>query len=186
MPARDNRELFEALVRQHERQIYRVAFRLAGSQEEAQDLVQDALLEAFRDFGRFEPGSRFDRWIFRIMSNTQIDKVRRRGRLVFESLDTPWDSDEGGAIAREIPDTAAGPEERLLQNELEAPLQRALDALPPDFRAVVILSDIEGMTYEEISATLRCPIGTVRSRLSRARNLMRRLLGPHLRQLFGT
>jgi len=173
-------------VRQHERQIYRVAFRLAGSQEEAQDLVQDALLEAFRDFARFEPGSRFDRWIFRIMSNTQIDKVRRRGKLVFESLDTPWGSEAGEAVAREIPDSAAGPEEQLLQNELEAPLQRALDALPPDFRTVVILSDIEGLTYEEISATLHCPIGTVRSRLSRARNQMRKLLGPHLRQLFGT
>jgi RNA polymerase sigma-70 factor (ECF subfamily) len=184
--SREDRELFETLVRQHEAQIYRVAYRLTGNHDEAQDLIQDVLLEAFQDFQRFEQGTRFDRWVFRIMSNTQIDKIRRRSKLVIESLDNAWDSEEGEGRTREIEDSAAGPEAQLLQKQLEAPLQRALAALPPEFRTVIILSDMEGLTYEEISSTLHCPIGTVRSRLNRGRNMMRKLLGPHLRQVFET
>jgi RNA polymerase sigma-70 factor (ECF subfamily) len=171
-------------VRQHEVQIYRVAYRLTGNHDEAQDLIQDVLLEALQDFPHFEPGTRFDRWVLRIMSNTQIDKARRRSRVVIESLDAAWDKEQGENPPREVVDSAAGPEEQLMQKELEAPLQRALAALPAEFRAVVVLSDMEGMSYEEISQVLRCPIGTVRSRLNRGRNMMRKLLGPHLRQLF--
>jgi RNA polymerase sigma-70 factor, ECF subfamily len=191
---REDLELFEALTRRHEAQIYRVAYRLTGSHDEAQDLIQDALLEALRDFARFERGTHFDRWLFRIMSNTQIDKVRRRPKVAIISIDDAWNGEWGGPSERwygerrlrDVPDDSAGPEEQLLRHELEAPLQRALAALPPEFRSAVILADLEGMTYEEISHALGCPIGTVRSRLNRGRNLMRKLLGPHLRQIFET
>jgi RNA polymerase sigma-70 factor (ECF subfamily) len=176
--------LFESLVRQYQEPIYRVAYRLTGNHEDAQDLVQDALIEAYQSFGRFERGTHFDRWVYRIMSNTNIDKMRRRPKVQIESLDAPVTLDDGTGIERDVADETQDPERRLLQRLLEEPLQRALDALPQEFRSVVVLSDMEGMSYEEISITLKCPVGTVRSRLHRGRNLLRKMLGPHLRSVF--
>src|SRR5438270_7828520 len=107
-------ELFEALVRQNQEQIYRVAYRLTGNHEDAQDLVQDALIEAYESFGRFERGTHFDRWIYRIMANTNIDKVRRRPKVQIESLDAPVTMEDGSGLEREIADETQDPESRLL------------------------------------------------------------------------
>src|SRR5947209_235928 len=119
-------ELFEALVRQNQEQIYRVAYRMTGSHEDAQDLVQDALLEAYQSFGRFERGTHFDRWVYRIMSNTNIDRLRRRPKVQIESLDAPVTIEDGAGFEREIADVTQDPECRLLEGLLEEPLQRAL------------------------------------------------------------
>jgi RNA polymerase sigma-70 factor (ECF subfamily) len=175
--------LFEALVHQHRDQIYRVAYRLTGNYDEAQDLVQDALIEAYQAFGRFERGTHFDRWLYRIMANTNIDRVRRRRRLQMESLDAPVEREDGSRVEHEIADTTQDPVVHLLEGQLEEPLQRALDALPREFRSVVVLCDMEGLSYEEISGALHCPVGTVRSRLHRGRNLLRKMLAPHLRSV---
>jgi RNA polymerase sigma-70 factor, ECF subfamily len=177
-------ELFEALVRQYQEQIYRVAYRMTGNHEDAQDLVQDALIEAYESFGRFERGTHFDRWIYRIMSNTNIDKLRRRPKVQIDSLDAPVMMEDGSGVERDIADETEDPETRLMHGLLEEPLQQALDALPQEFRSVVVLSDMEGLSYEEISHTLCCPVGTVRSRLHRGRNLLRKMLGPQLRSVF--
>jgi RNA polymerase sigma-70 factor (ECF subfamily) len=180
----DELELFEGLVRQHQEGIYRVAYRLTGNHDDAQDLVQEALVEAYQSFGRFERGTHFDRWVYRIMSNTNIDRIRQRPKVKIDSLDAPVAVGEGDQVGREIADETADPEGRLMEGLLVEPLQRALDALPQEFRGVVVLSDMEGLSYEEISAVLRCPVGTVRSRLHRGRNLLRKMLGPHLRNIF--
>lgn len=178
---------FERLIREHEAVLYRLAYRMTGNHDDAQDLVQDVVLEAFQYLSRFKEGSRFDRWIYRVMTHTYIDQVRwRRRRGVIRSLD-----DAGGVVEGDvtpsgvspvhaIADPAPGPEERLMRSTLDESWQQALDSLPAAFRLVVILFDMEGLTYEEIARILHCPIGTVRSRLSRGRDRLRTLLKPQL------
>lgn len=171
-PERIERTLaeFESLVNQYQRPMTRVAYRLAGNHDDAQDLLQDALYEAYRNFDRFEHGSRFDRWIYRIMTNRHIDRVRRRQKVQFLSLDQ---ADDDGDEGWQLEDRAADPAEVLVADLLDETLQRALMELPDEYRVAVILVDLEGMTYDEVARIAGCPIGTVRSRLHRGRYLLR-------------
>jgi len=168
-PREDESTLFERLIARHQERLYRVAYRMTGSHEEAQDLLQDAILEAFKAFPHFRKGTYFDKWLYRIMSHTFIDHYRRQKRVRFESLDEPVGAN-GVESYREIADTMADPALRLERETLDEPVQAALDSLPADFRLVLILADIEEFSYEEIADMLHCPIGTVRSRLHRARS----------------
>ena len=170
-------EPFEALLRQHQDRLYAMAHRLAGNHDDAQDLLQQGLIEAYSAFDRFEPGTRFDRWVYRIMYHSFLDIVRKRPRFSLLSLDAPWDDEEGNSGIHDVRDSRRGPERALLDEVLSEPLQRALDALPAEFRAVVVLADMQELSYEEVARALNCPVGTVRSRLHRARGLMRRALG---------
>jgi RNA polymerase sigma-70 factor (ECF subfamily) len=174
----DDVDLFARLLATHQDKLYRVAYRMAGHHEDAQDLLQDALLEAYRSFKRFQRGTYFDKWLYRIMTNTFIDRQRHRKRVgPVESLDAPFSSsEEGGGAGREIPDWTDEPSERVLSETFEEPIQAALDALPPEFRMVLILSDVEEFSYEEIAEMMDTPLGTVRSRLHRARAMMRQKL----------
>jgi RNA polymerase sigma-70 factor (ECF subfamily) len=169
---------FEELLQRHLRSIYRVAYRLAGNHDDAEDLAQEALVEAFRAFDRYQPGTYFDRWVYRIMTRTHIDRVRHRGRRPETSLDAPASSNGETLIAR-IGDVRDDPQYRTEATDLDGPVQAALDSLPDEFRAVVVLADIEGLSYDEIALAVGRPIGTVRSRLHRARDMLRRAL-PHL------
>lgn len=172
----DEVELFARLLAAHQDKLYRVAYRMAGHHEDAQDLLQDALLEAYRSFKKFQRGSYFDKWLYRIMTNTFIDRQRHKKRVgPTESLDAPTLGESEGA-GREIPDWADEPSRRVLEDKFDEPVQKALDALPPEFRMVLILSDVEEFSYEEISEMMDTPIGTVRSRLHRARAMMRQKL----------
>jgi len=175
-PSADEVALFEELVRQYEQQMYRVAYRLTGNHEDAQDLIQDALYEAFRNFDRFEPGTRFDRWLYRIMTNRHIDRVRKQSKVTVLSLDQPQESDDGREQSWELPDEEEDPAEKVIREVLDERIQEALDELPEEYRLAVILADLEDLTYEEVSQVLGCPIGTVRSRLHRGRNLLREKL----------
>ena len=164
----DESALFESLLERHQARLYRVAYRMAGNHDEAQDLLQDAVVEAYRAFASFRQGTYFDRWLYRIMTRTFIDRQRVRKRTRTESLDVPLggDSDYG---ARELPDSENDPGSMVERNVLAEPIERALASLAPDFRLVIILADIEEMSYEDIAAAINCPVGTVRSRLHRAR-----------------
>lgn len=177
--SQDDVDLFARLLAAHQDKLYRVAYRMAGHHEDAQDLLQDALLEAYRSFKKFQRGSYFDKWLYRIMTNTFIDRQRHKKRVgVVESLDAPLPGsgeNEGGA-GRDIPDWSDEPSRRILQDKFDEPVQKALDSLPPEFRMVLILSDVEEFSYEEISEMMDTPIGTVRSRLHRARAMMRQKL----------
>jgi RNA polymerase sigma-70 factor (ECF subfamily) len=168
---------FEALRREHQSQLYAMAFRLTGNADDAQDLLQQSLIEAYTAFDRFAPGTRFDRWVYRIMYHSFLDHVRRRPKFSLLSLDASWDEGEGERGARDVADDRLGPQDELLNGILSEPLQRALDALPAEFRAVVELADVQELSYEGVARTLDCPIGTVRSRLHRARSMMRKALG---------
>src|SRR5207247_9782333 len=150
-------EPFEALLRQHQDRLYAMAYRLAGNHDDAQDLLQQGLIEAYSAFDRFETGTRFDRWVYRIMYHSFLDIVRKRPRFSLLSLDAPWDDEEGSSGGHDVPDSRGGPEKSLLDEVLSEPLQRALDALPAEFRAVVVLADMQELSYEEVARTLGCP-----------------------------
>ena len=174
----DDVDLFASLLAAHQDKLYRVAFRMAGHHEDAQDLLQDALLEAYRSFKRFQRGTYFDKWLYRIMTNTFIDRQRHRKRVGrMESLDAPLPGrTDGETVGREIADWKDEPSQRVLRDTFTEPLQKALDALKPEFRLVLILADVEEFSYEEISEMMDTPIGTVRSRLHRARDMVRQAL----------
>jgi RNA polymerase sigma-70 factor, ECF subfamily len=171
---------FEELLSRHFRSIYRVAYRLAGNADDAEDLMQEAVAEAFRAFDRYQAGTYFDRWVYRIMHRTHIDGIRRRGRRPEVSFDAPT-SPEGDPLLARLGDTGGDPQHLTEVRDLDGPIQAALENLPPEFRTVVVLADIEGLSYDEIAAVAACPVGTVRSRLHRAREALRSALRPYVR-----
>ncbi|HKV43736.1 MAG TPA: sigma-70 family RNA polymerase sigma factor [bacterium] len=170
---------FEELVQRHQGQIYRVAYRLTGNHDDAEDLAQEAIVEAFRAFDRYQPGTYFDRWLYRIMSRTYIDTVRRRNRRPMVSLDAPIGG-AGGPLVMLMGDSRDDPQQRTEATDLEGTIQAALDRLPEEFRTAIVLADIEGLSYDEVAHALRCPVGTVRSRLHRARQTLRDTIGSHV------
>lgn len=172
----DKRE-FDALVSRHHRQAYNIAYRLAGNHADAEDLTQEAFLRAYRFFDRYNREMPFENWLYRIISNVFIDELRKRPKARGQSLDQPLpNTGSDSEIRLEIPDVTGDPAYTMLQTSLDEPLQRALNALPHDFKEAVILADVEGMSYEEIADVMGCSLGTVRSRLHRGRKMLRNRL----------
>lgn len=172
---REERRDFDDLVHRHHRQAYNIAYRMTGNRADAEDLVQEAFLRAFRFFGQYRRDMPFENWLYRIMSNVFIDTLRKRPKVRIRSLDEPISTEEGDAPF-EIADKRAGPEEAALATDLDARIQQALLTLPNDFRLAVIYADIEGLSYEEIAEAMGTSIGTVRSRIHRGRRMLRERL----------
>lgn len=165
---------FDRLVQRYHKQAYNIAYRMTGNNADAEDLTQEAFVRAFRFFGNYRRDWPFDNWLYKIMSNLFVDDLRRRPKARLQSLDQPLDlGGRSDDVYLEIPDAGANPERMIMSHELDEHIQRALNSLPKDFRMTVILADIEGMSYEEISNAMRCSLGTVRSRLHRGRKLLR-------------
>jgi RNA polymerase sigma-70 factor (ECF subfamily) len=162
-------------VRRYHRQAYNIAYRLTGNHADAEDLTQEAFVRAFRFFENYRRDLPFENWLYRIISNLFVDDLRRKPKARIHSLDAPVGGDASSESQAffEIPDTRENPERVVLHEELDEQIQKALASLPADFRMTVILADIEGMSYEEISETMNCSLGTVRSRLHRGRKLLR-------------
>jgi RNA polymerase sigma-70 factor (ECF subfamily) len=174
---RGDRREFDDLVRRTHRQAYNIAYRLAGNQADAEDIVQESFLRAYRFFDRYNRQMPFENWLYRIISNVHIDEIRKKPRGRFQSLDQPLQGCSAeGEVKLEIPDFGSNPVALLMHTELEEPIQRALNSLPAEFKQAVILADVEGLSYEEIAEAMRCSSGTVRSRLHRGRKLMRNRL----------
>jgi RNA polymerase sigma-70 factor (ECF subfamily) len=170
---------FDQQVGDHLNALYGVACRLTKNPSEAEDLVQDALVKAMRASSQFTPGTNLKAWLFRILTNTFINKYRRGGleRNVLEGPDADPLADGWVSVAsmRQLRD----PETVALQSLVEGEVQRALDELPAEFRLAVILCDVEEFSYEEIATIMNCPVGTVMSRLHRGRKLLQRSLYEH-------
>lgn len=169
---------FDGLVQRYHKQAYNIAYRLTGNHADAEDLTQEAFVRAFRFFDNYRRDLPFENWLYRIISNLFVDDLRRKPKARIHSLDAPVGNDANGDSNAffEIPDSRENPERVVLHEELDEQIQKALASLPADFRMTVILADIEGMSYEEISETMRCSLGTVRSRLHRGRKLLRQKL----------
>jgi RNA polymerase sigma-70 factor (ECF subfamily) len=163
---------FEELVARHGQRIYALAYRMAGNEADARDLAQEALIRVWRARHTVDPTAALEGWLYRIVTNLFIDALRRRPRVRVDSLDAPVATPGGGQVAREVADPRADPEAAVLEAHLDADVQAALLALSVDLRAVVVLCDIEGYSYEEIAGMLQIPVGTVKSRLHRARRAL--------------
>lgn len=151
------------LVAQHGDRVYRLAFRLCGNAHDAEDITQEAFIRVFRSLDRYKPGT-FEGWMHRIVTNLFLDMARRRARIRFEAL--PED-------AERVPGRARSPEQVLSEESFDPILQTALANLSPEFRAAVVLSDIEDLSYEEVGRILGVKMGTVRSRIHRGRAALR-------------
>jgi len=173
---------FDRLVQRYHKQAFNIAYRMTGNHADAEDLTQEAFVRAFRFFGNYRRDWPFDNWLYKIMSNLFVDDLRRKPKARLQSLDQPLDGGRNEDVYLEISDTSANPERIVMTDELDEHIQRALNALPKDFRMTVILADIEGMSYEEISVVMRCSLGTVRSRLHRGRKLLRAKIGQFERE----
>ena len=140
---------------------------MAGNHAEAEDLTQEAFIRAFRFFGQYRRELPFDSWLYKIMSNVFIDRLRRRPKAKIRSLDQPVETQDGEAQF-DVADPSAGPEDCVLSREMDTRIQA--------FRLTVVYADIEGLSYEEIAEATNTNIGTVRSRLHRGRRLLRNKL----------
>lgn len=160
---------FEAAVLPHLDGLFRLArFLMRGDTAAAEDLAQEAVLRAFQAFPRFQPGTNLRAWLFRILRNSYVDLLRKRGRRL-EVADPDELEAENDTAVEEFRAAAA----RALA---EADLENALESLPPELRMAVLLVDGEGFPYDEVAEIMECPVGTVRSRLHRARRLLRQRL----------
>lgn len=157
---------WDEVVTLHSARVYRLAYRLTGNRHDAEDLTQEVFVRVFRSLSSYTPGT-FEGWLHRITTNLFLDTVRRKARIRFEAL--PDDAER--LVSRD-----RGPAQEYDDTHFDADVQAALDALPPDFRAAVVLCDLEGLTYEEIASTLGIKIGTVRSRIHRGRSALRAAL----------
>jgi RNA polymerase sigma-70 factor (ECF subfamily) len=172
------RDQFAAEALAHLDSMYGAAMRLTRSEADADDLVQDAFLKAYRFYDRFEPGTNMKAWLLRILTNTFINKYRRthRERRVFESDDAEPVGD--GVMSRAAMRALQDPDGDAMRSLVSQEIQAALDELSEEHRLMIMLADVEELSYKEIADIVGCPIGTVMSRLHRARKqLQSRLVG---------
>jgi RNA polymerase sigma factor (sigma-70 family) len=155
---------WEDVVRDHSARVYRLAYRLTGNSHDAEDLTQEVFVRVFRSLSSYTPGT-FEGWLHRITTNLFLDMARRKQRIRFEGL--------GEETAARLGDGGPSPAQAFDERHLDGDIQAALKALAPEYRAAVILCDIEGLSYEEIAATLGIKLGTVRSRIHRGRAQLR-------------
>lgn len=167
---------FEELALSHLDPLYSAALRLTKNERDAEDLVQDTCMRAYRFFDKFERGTNIKAWLFKILTNTFINRYRRRvkERSVVEGVER--EAVHERFISRDATDFAANPERYFFDRLLSDDVLRAIDQLPIDFRLVVILADLQEFSYKEIAEILECPVGTVMSRLFRGRKLLQKTL----------
>jgi RNA polymerase sigma-70 factor (ECF subfamily) len=172
---------FEKLVRQYDRQVFRIANHITQNREDAEDVVQDAFLKAYQKLDQFQGNSKFYTWLVRIAVNESLMRLRKRrtGRMV--SIDEDVQTDEG-SMPRDLADWSPDPESLYGQSEMADILRKTVQGLPPGFRVVFVLRDVEGLSTEETAETLGLSIPAVKSRLLRARLQLRERLSKYFRK----
>ena len=169
-----NLDAFNTLVLTYQHQVYNLAYRIMGEEAAASDAAQEAFISAYKNLKSFRGGS-FKSWLLRIVTNACYDDLRRRKRRPATSLDELTDGEDGEAEF-DVPAPEDGPEVIAQRHELAGLIQRGITTLPDDQRIVLVLSDVQGMSYEEIATMTNSNLGTVKSRLSRARAKLREYL----------
>lgn len=154
------REDFEHTAVPYFNTIYNSAYRITGNKADAEDLVQDVFLSAYKSFHQFESGTNCRAWLFKILKNTFINKIKKAGREAKQVREL------GSSAVREFNSSTP------VDKGLDETIQNALNRLPEEFRMAIVLCDVEGFSYQEISEIMECPVGTVRSRISRGRQLL--------------
>lgn len=164
---------FELLILQCRTKAYNIALRYLRNEEDAMDALQESFIKIFRYLKNFKEDSKFDTWVYRIVVNTCNDMLRKNSALAAERT-VCGDEEEDYAV--KIPDSAPGPQEALLRREQIEQILKGMEQLKPEQREVIILRDIQGLSYEEVGSVLQCSIGTVKSRINRARGRLREIL----------
>lgn len=165
-------QAFEALILKHEKIVYNVALRMMDHSEDAKDISQEVFLKAYRNIKNFDERAAFSTWLYRITYNTCIDEMRKRKGKQSYSLEEEMENEEG-SMQRQIADEGETPEESILREEQKSEIIQALESLSAEHKAAIILRDIKGLSYEEIAEILDLSLGTVKSRISRARNQLK-------------
>jgi RNA polymerase sigma-70 factor, ECF subfamily len=168
-------EAFNRLVLAYQDALYNTALRVLGDDSQAADATQEAFISAFRSLNSFRGGS-FKAWLMRTVTNACYDELRRQKRRPTVPLEPMNDDEDEIESPRWLADTSMSPAEKFEADELEHAIQHCLESLPVDFRTAVVLADIQGMDYTEVAAAVRVPLGTIKSRLARARLRLRECL----------
>ena len=175
--ASGDREAFNDLVLKYQKKVFNVAYRFVGDQEEANDLAQEIFAAAYQNLKKFRGDSKFSTWLFQIATNrgkNRFKYLKRRGFFVNKSSQNQ--DEEGEGYQKVVPDNSSNPENILSSRQIQKVVQDAIDELEPDHKEIVILRDIEGFSYEEIARMLDLPEGTTKSRLHRARMVIKEKL----------
>lgn len=168
-------QAFEELIRGYEKKVFNIVFRIIGNYDDAQDISQDIFVKVFKSIRNFKEKSSFYTWLYRITVNECMDIIKKRKKASVYSLDTPIESD-GDQITRDIKDSSESPEEKIERKELRSYIEEALNSISHEHRVMIILRDMQGFSYEEIALITKCPEGTVKSRINRARKALKELL----------
>src|SRR5579862_5831647 len=177
-------QAFEQLVQRYDRNVFRIAQHITHNREDAEDVVQDAFLKAYQNLHQFQGQSKFYTWLVRIAVNEALMKLRRRRPERMVSLDEDVKTEED-SLPREVADWAPNPEQLYSQGELKEILGKTVQGLPPSFRTVFVLRDVEGLSTEETAEALDLSIPAVKSRLLRARLQLRERLNKYFRNRIG-
>ena len=165
---------FELLIKDYQVYAYNIAYRMMGNEEDAKDAAQEALIKVYKSIHKFKESSSFSTWLYRIVMNTCKDELKKRKEKVL-SLDKEMETDDG-TMSREIGDESLNPSKIVERNEVSHVVQEAINTLPDANKMVIVLRDIQGLSYEEISQVIKEPVGTVKSRISRGRNQLKKVL----------
>lgn len=170
-----NSSSFEELVSPHYKKAFNTAYRILGNLEDANDVAQDAIIKVFKSIGSFKENSSFSTWVYKIVVNTCIDFKRKNNKQEVIYLDKQIGEKNGGLVL-EIPDKAGTPESLFEENEVKHIIHDAINELNFEQRKIIVLRDVKGFSYKEIAEILDCSEGTVKSRISRSRNNLRKVL----------
>ncbi len=177
---------FEQIITRYRSVVYSVSYRYAGNPDDASDMAQEVFLKMFRTINSFKFRSRFSTWIYRVATNTCLDLLKKQRSVFSEtaySYDGGFEDSDGNQNFAEVEDTRFMPDKKAEQAETKDVINRAIGRLPDDYRTAVILRDIRGLSYDEIADITDCSVGTVKSRISRARKNLREILSED-RELF--
>lgn len=167
---------YEALLARHNKAIFHVVMKIVRNREEAQDLVQETFMKAFNALASYRSEYRFSTWLYKIAANCAIDFVRKK-RIEALSLDKPIETKDG-RVEFEVPDSSWDPEQDLVRKQKLKSIEEAIDSLPDKYREVIIYRHKDDKPYEEIADILKVPVGTVKARIFRARELLKKKLKP--------
>lgn len=170
-----NISAFEKLIYQHQKSVYNMAFSMLGNREDAYDAAQEVFIRVFKSLPGFREQASFSTWVYRITKNVCLDEIRKNKKRNTVSIDQETDYGDG-PVKMQIEDSGPTPDESAERNELVKKVQEGIAKLPEQHRLIIIMRDIQNLSYEEIAGILKCPEGTVKSRINRARTALREII----------
>jgi RNA polymerase sigma-70 factor, ECF subfamily len=176
-------QAFEELVKRHQRTVFSLLYQLAPDWEDTADLAQEVFIRVWRSINNLRNPASFRSWLTQIVTNLFYDELRKRPRkLPTVSMDDSADEDDVEGATRDIPDSSLMPDEKALNKEVTEVIRQAMLRLPEQFRTAIVLREVEGLSYEEIAVITQTEMGTVKSRIARARTKLQEMLKPYLDQ----